>query len=455
MVVASPQAFRTLYFAVDVLALTLAALGAMYGHFGLDWSHISREWYLTAFLVTTAANLVLLYFLGLYESRYRFLTRQIPQIFQAVSFSMLVFFTLNFFARPVSYSRLTFLYYWVASFVFLVAGRFLASRIVQGFYRRGLGVANLLAIGSGNEIAATVEYLEQNPALGFRVKKKLSDLCTVDELDQMVRQADISTILLEFGEQERIAPLLNYCESNYLETYLIPDILDILSSPVDIGRINTIPLIRLKESVISGPAFRLKRAMDVIGAGLGLVILSPLLLLIALLVKLDSPGPVLFKHKRLGAGGKIIEIYKFRTMVVNAEEALQELFRKRPELREEYERDFKLKDDPRVTRLGKFLRKTSLDEFPQFINVLKGELSLVGPRPIVPREIEKYGPYGRLLLRVPPGVTGLWQVSGRSNTNYDERIKLDVFYINNWSLWLDIMTIIKTIPAVLAKKGAY
>lgn len=449
------RAFRRLYFFVDLMAMALAAFGAMYGHFGLNWSHISREWYLSAFAVTSAINLGLFYFFGLYDTRYRFFGRQIPQIFQAVSFSMLIFFTLNFFARPISYSRVTFLYYWVALFVFLAFGRYVASRIVNAIYRRGIGVANLLAIGAGNEVAATVEYLDQHPSYGFKVTERLSHPCTVEELDRLIKDRYISTVLLGFGEREQLLPILDYCEKNYLETYLIPDVLDILSSPVDIGRINSIPLIRLKESVISGPAMRLKRLMDVVGATLGLILLSPVLLLVAILVKLDSPGPVLFKHKRLGAGGRIIEIHKFRTMVVNAEEILQELFRKHPELKEEYERDFKLKNDPRITRIGRFLRKTSLDEFPQLFNVLKGDLSLVGPRPIVHREIEKYGPYGRLLLRVPPGVTGLWQVGGRSDTEYEERIKLDMFYINNWSIWLDIFVLLKTVPAVLARRGAY
>jgi Undecaprenyl-phosphate galactose phosphotransferase WbaP len=188
---------------------------------------------------------------------------------------------------------------------------------------------------------------------------------------------------------------------------------------------------------------------------LGVIILSPLILIISILIKLDSPGPIIFKHKRLGLNGKIIEVYKFRSMVVNAQEVLQELFAKDPNLKKEFEESFKLKNDPRITRVGAFLRKTSLDEIPQLFNVLKGDLSLVGPRPIVINEIEKYGEYGKYLLRVPPGVTGLWQISGRSDIDYNERVKLDMQYIMNWSLWLDINIIFKTIPAVLKRDGAY
>lgn len=449
------RAFRSLYVTLDIAALVLAALGAMYTHFGLDWSQISREWYLTAFATTIVTDVCLFYFVGLYDTRYRSFPRQIPLVFQGVSFGMLTFFTLNFFLRPVSYSRLTFLYYWVAQFVFVVIGRYLASRLVRRFYRDGRGVANLLAVGSGHEVAATLEYLDEHPELGLRITARLAEPCAPEELARLVNEGQISTILLAPAERERLSPLLDYCERNYLETYLIPDLLDIFSSPVDIGQINSVPLIRLKENVISGFAFRLKRALDVVGAAVGLAVFSPLFLFTAILVKLDSPGPVFFKHKRLGAGGKLIEIYKFRTMLVNAEEVLRELLQRDPTLKAEFERVFKLKDDPRITRFGRSLRKTSLDELPQFINVFKGELSLVGPRPIVPLEIERYGPYGRLLLRVPPGVTGLWQVEGRSDTDYEERIKLDMYYINNWSLWLDVLTILKTVPAVLAKRGAY
>ncbi|MDI3280997.1 MAG: sugar transferase, partial [Bacillota bacterium] len=146
---------------------------------------------------------------------------------------------------------------------------------------------------------------------------------------------------------------------------------------------------------------------------------------------------------------------KFRTMIQDAEKVLRELLTQNPELAAEYRRDFKLRQDPRITRVGRFLRRTSLDELPQLINVLRGEMSLVGPRPIVPEEIEKYGFWGRFLLRVPPGVTGFWQVSGRSDVDYEERIKLDMYYINNWSLGLDLAILLRTIPAVLQRKGAY
>ncbi|MEM3434110.1 MAG: sugar transferase, partial [Candidatus Methanomethyliaceae archaeon] len=170
---------------------------------------------------------------------------------------------------------------------------------------------------------------------------------------------------------------------------------------------------------------------------------------------LDSPGPVLFRHRRLGLGGREFWCYKFRTMHVNAEEVLQKLLASDPALRAEWERDFKLRNDPRVTRVGRLLRRTSLDELPQIFNVLKGEMSLVGPRPIVEKEVPRFGLFASDYFSVRPGVTGLWQVSGRNDTGYEHRVRLESWYVRNWSLWLDLTVLIRTIGVVLARRGAY
>lgn len=209
--------------------------------------------------------------------------------------------------------------------------------------------------------------------------------------------------------------------------------------------------------LVSFPAFYrpVKRAIDLVGAAVLLFLLSPALLLIALAVRLDSPGPTLYRRRVLGMGGKTFDAYKFRTMVVDADEVLKGMLRENPHLRQEFENGFKLKGDPRVTRLGRFLRRYSLDELPQLINVLKGEMSLVGPRIISPIEQAHYGDFLRERLSIRPGITGLWQVSGRNDLPYQERIALDAYYIRHYSLWLDLKIILKTIPAALKGKGAY
>ncbi len=195
----------------------------------------------------------------------------------------------------------------------------------------------------------------------------------------------------------------------------------------------------------------MKLALDYMLALPGLLLIAPLFIFLAVLVKLDSPGPIFHRRRVLGQDGRTFEAFKFRTMYVNGDEILARY----PKLRQELNKNYKLKCDPRVTRVGSFLRKFSLDELPQLLNVLARDMSLIGPRIIAPDEISKYGTYSQTLMTVMPGLTGLWQVSGRSNTTYDERVALDMEYISNWSVWLDVKILLRTIPAVLKGDGAY
>ncbi len=198
-----------------------------------------------------------------------------------------------------------------------------------------------------------------------------------------------------------------------------------------------------------------KRTMDIAFTLLGSLIVLPLSLLIALAIKLGSRGPVLYSQTRLGKNGKPFQAFKFRSMVENADEILHDYLQQHPELREEWEATQKLKDDPRITRFGKLLRSTSLDELPQLLNVLRGEMSLVGPRPCTPDQLSYYGAVWDLYQRVRPGLTGQWQVSGRNNTTYQERTDMDAYYVRNWSVWLDLYILARTIAVVLKREGAY
>lgn len=199
-----------------------------------------------------------------------------------------------------------------------------------------------------------------------------------------------------------------------------------------------------------GPEF-IKRCIDVIGSILLAVISLPLFVLISLAIKLEDGGPVIFRRRVMGKGGIQFDAFKFRTMVVNADEIL----RQDPDLRQEFEKNFKLRDDPRVTRIGRFLRKTSLDEFPQLLNVLLGQMSLIGPRMISPEELSKFGKQANQLLSTKPGCSGPWVVSGRQDIPYEQRIILELDYINNWSIWMDIRLLFKTAIALLSMRGAY
>lgn len=219
------------------------------------------------------------------------------------------------------------------------------------------------------------------------------------------------------------------------------------------GKIENISIVRVKnnEKIKNKPYIYVKRGIDVILSTIALVVLSPLFLILAILIKLDSKGPVFFLHTRIGKNGKNIKIYKFRTMVTNAEELIKEFT---PEQMKEYKENYKLTNDPRITKIGKFLRKTSLDELPQLINIIKGDLSIIGPRPVVKDELEKYGENMAKFLSVTPGLTGNWAANGRNNTTYEERMKLELEYVDNISLKTDIKIFFQTIFAVIKKEGA-
>lgn len=196
---------------------------------------------------------------------------------------------------------------------------------------------------------------------------------------------------------------------------------------------------------------KIKRVIDVILASVALILLSPLFAIITIAIKIDSKGPVFFAHKRIGKNGNIIKLYKFRSMVINAEELIKSFT---PEQMKEYKENYKLTNDPRITKVGKFLRKTSLDELPQLINIINGDLSIIGPRPVVADELEKYGVNKDKFLSVTPGLTGYWAANGRSNTTYEQRMKMELYYIDNLSLKMDIKVFFKTILSVVKKEGA-
>ena len=194
-----------------------------------------------------------------------------------------------------------------------------------------------------------------------------------------------------------------------------------------------------------------KRTADVTLSAIAMVLLLPILAIIAIAIKLDSKGPVFFKHTRIGKDGKIIKIYKFRSMVDNAEDLIN---RFTPEQMKEYKENYKLTEDPRITKVGKFLRKTSLDELPQLINIFKGDLSIIGPRPVVADELKKYGPNIDKFLSVTPGLTGYWAANGRSNTTYEQRMQMELFYVDNLSFKMDAKVFFKTIESVVSGRGA-
>jgi Undecaprenyl-phosphate galactose phosphotransferase WbaP len=256
-------------------------------------------------------------------------------------------------------------------------------------------------------------------------------------------------------DQAEMTHMINYSVSSFRYNVLIPDFFSINNIWMAVRDFDGVLGFATSHRLKMYWNLAIKRFQDLLLVSLGGLLILPLLLLIALAIKISSPGPVLYGHRRLGLNGKHFKAYKFRSMVADAEKKLESVLDADARLKEEWEASHKLKDDPRVTKIGKLLRRTSFDEFPQLINILKGEMSLVGPRPVTDPEIEKYGENSRRVLTVKPGLTGLWQVSGRSDTDYVERVSYDLYYLQSWSVWLDLWILYCTPGAIFKGKGAY
>ncbi|MFH1929942.1 MAG: undecaprenyl-phosphate glucose phosphotransferase [Chloroflexota bacterium] len=372
-----------------------------------------------------------------------------------------------FIYRPFFYSRLIFGYAGVFVFVFLSIGRLLEGAVRERLRRRGIGVRRALIVGAG-EIGRTVmRNLMAQPEIGYEVVGFVDDApekghTDMGRLKALGDTANIPTMVAEHAIDEviitlpwishrKIMRVIAQCERQNVRVKLVPDMFQISISQVELEVINGIPMLGVREPSIRGWNRAVKRTVDVLVVSLGLVILSPLMALIALAIRLDSQGPVIFKQIRVGRDGEEFLVYKFRTMREDAEDTKGHL----SDQNEAQGPIFKIRDDPRCTRVGRFLRRSSLDELPQLYNVLRGEMSLIGPRPPIPDEVKQYKPWQQRRLETSPGITGLWQVSGRSDLTFDEMVLLDLFYIENWSLLLDIKIALRTIPTIMLGTGAY
>ena len=277
----------------------------------------------------------------------------------------------------------------------------------------------------------------------------------MEKLGEIIEQYRVGEVILAssaFSSRDYLLEIFRrYGVTNDVTIRMSSGLYEILTTSLTVNEFAYVPLVYVNKVRLTGIDNIVKFVLDYGLAIASLIILSPLLLLIAILVKVSSPGPVLHKRLVMGLNGKRFHALKFRTMVTNGDEILEQ----HSELKEELATNHKLKNDPRITSIGAFLRKYSLDELPQLFNVLKRDMSLVGPRMISPEEAPRYKQFDMNLLTVLPGITGLWQVSGRSDISYEERVRLDMYYVRNWSIWLDLQLLFQTIPAVLRAKGAY
>lgn len=370
-----------------------------------------------------------------------------------------------FFFRPQFYSRLIYLYAGILIVILLTFERVVIRMGLERLRKRGIGVDRALIIGGGEIGRAIMRNVLAQPNLGYQIAGFVDDdatkntigtyrlLGSTDDLPQILREHTVDEVLitLPWHARAKIMRMIEISEAAGARVKIVPDLFQLSLSQIAVDAVGGIPLIGVKESSISGGALALKRVMDVLIAIILFVILLIPMAVIAGLIKFTSPGPAIFEQARVGRGGKLFTALKFRTMRLGADEEQEQL----GHLNEAVGPLFKIRNDPRRTTIGKWLRRTSMDELPQLWNVLRGEMSLVGPRPPLPNEVARYEEWHKRRLEVAPGVTGLWQVSGRSELTFDEMVMLDLYYIENWSPWLDLWILIKTIPALVTARGAY
>lgn len=421
--------------------------------------------YIGMMVVQIVAMITVFFFYRLYH-RPRALSSidEFYSLFGAVSVGTLVAIALSSFlfknsVLELDYSRGMILYAWLLTIILAGTGRLIHSRVQRALQARGMGRSRVLIVGTGEVGQAILQKIRHLPSLGYELIGFVDDrsdveaimgvpiLGQISDLPALINQHAIDEVIIGLPEasHEEILTIISLCERGKVSIKVYPDVFQIMAAQISIGDLGGLPLLTVRDVALRGWRLTLKRAMDLIGSAIGLVLLSPLMLLVAILIKMESPGPVFYTQVRMGLDAKPFWLIKFRSMRADAEAETGPVWA--------------TKDDPRRTRLGAFIRRFSIDELPQLINVLLGEMSLVGPRPERPVFVEQFKrsiPRYMDRHREKAGLTGWAQVNGlRGDTSIAERTKYDLWYIENWSLLLDLKIILKTIVNVFTSKNAY
>ena len=454
---------------IDYLAIVCAeslAFNFRNWYTGNTSLHIS---WLNFWVVFPALYLIFLNIEQLYNRRAQF-WQIIQKLFVTSCYAITSIIILLYIARIAgSTSRMFIAVFWILSFILLVVFRYIAKKILEKYQLLQVPV---LIIGAGKTAELLVQGIKDDAGMGYKIIGLLEDnkvedgilekypvLGKFSDAEQVITKYNIQHVFIAAPglEQGKLTKLIYKVQPLVKSMGVIPNLVGVPMGGIEAESLfnEKLMLLRLRNNLARPVNRWIKTIFDYVLTITGTIAISPILIVIALWIYKDSPGPVIFKHRRIGKNGKEFNCYKFRSMCVDAKEKLEQLLANDPEARAEWEKDFKLKNDPRITKSGAFLRKTSLDELPQIFNVLKGEMSLVGPRPIIKDEMKRYGEYINDYLMVKPGITGMWQVSGRSDIDYAERVLLDSWYTRNWSVWLDITLLFKTFKVVLLRKGAY
>lgn len=409
----------------------------------------------------------------LYERLY---TKRLPfwqcaeKLFKIALFATLITATLIYFTgESKETSRLFIMFSGFFCFVYLTVARFLVKRLLV---KAGLWQKPLIIIGAGKTAGLLAQAFEKEPSMGYKIVGLIDDeleerpllrkyphIGAFANAEKVIRESEIKDVIIAVPslEREELLKLVYRVQPYVRNLTIVPDLFGL---PLSNMTVNTLfsektVLLNVHNNLARRRNRLLKKMFDLLIGVPILLIILPVLMVLGILVKVDSPGPVFHIARRMGKNGKEFLCYKFRTMYVNGDGILKMYLGKNAKAKIEWEKFAKLKDDPRVTPVGKWMRKFSLDELPQIVNVLTGEMSLVGPRPYLPREKEKMGYFHYTILQTVPGITGLWQVSGRNEIDFEGRLRLDEWYVHNWSLWQDIVLLFKTVEVVLKRKGAY
>lgn len=452
---------KVLYLLSDVLGLVIASgiaflVRCLYG--GYDVYPRTFATLIGLFIASPfIAALLGLYSSSLMQAPHKVLARIFAYVTCTYSFIFIVFFISQ---TGHYYSRFVFIFSWFLSCFTVPIGRAMVTHFFSKYTWWGLPLICMDRSSTGKKVW---HYLRSHPEKGLRPVAflDLPDKITPELHEQMEKLAreHQGAVAMLADERDKISTeLIAAVNTHFSRILLMPvstderNVRNFLATPYVLDATTGL---FLQQRLHDRRRLLIKRCMDLLLCVLGAVVIIPVFAILYVVIRFDSKGPAFYSQKRIGRGGEEIRVHKFRTMVANADEILEKYLAENPEYREEWKRDRKLKNDPRITRVGHFLRRTSLDELPQLYDVLRGTMSLVGPRPIVDGEKEKYGSVFHEYIRVRPGITGLWQISGRNDTTYTERVNYDFFYVSNWSVWFDIWILMRTVPVVLFRKGAY
>lgn len=424
-------------------------------------------------LVAIIFTLIVFFSRGVYQaSRTMRWGDYIPLIVTSFGIAIAAVILFAFFVQ-FSPSRAIYVYVLAMGTTLMLGHRLISQGIRTRLFSRGVGVDRAIIVGDSENARRLAQSMLGQAQWGYQLIGFVSDrqelsrinvatengirwterLGSAENLAAIVEENRVDEVFIIEADNssEAISEMVESCRSSGIQFRMVPELLQISMDRVDIGEINGVPLIGIRDASIRGWSALMKRLSDIVLATILLILLAIPAGILAILIRRDSEGPVFYRQERVGQNGHPFQMLKFRTMVANADALRNQLI-------EESGGDtrlFKDREDPRITTVGAWLRRFSIDELPQIWNVLRGDMSFVGPRPPLPREVAEYQPWHQQRLLVRPGMTGLWQVSGRSNLSFDQMVRLDLYYAENWSPWLDIKVILRTIPAVIFGNGAY